>query len=245
MTECKNPPGELFSGEQVSKRPPAPGLAHLYMTLMLFLIVGCFQIFLPPPDPVFYSQAALVVWFAGYLLFPHGLTQHLRSAARRAFSVAHLRRSKWGGLTCVLFACATFSAQVASQGNLSLEPLMTVDLSTSERAAVWFFAPLVEELYFRLVIQTILKARCSKNNLGRLAVFWPIYLTSLLFALFHLPFDPEIWKNALHSGGIPFHPGPFFLGLWCGLLMEKERTIFWPVAAHSLANMLTPVWNSL
>lgn len=245
MTESNIPPGKIPVVDQVSLPLPAPGQAHFYMTLVLFLLIGCIQMFLPLPTPVFFSQAVLFVWVVGYLLFPHNFAKHLRSMALQVFSLTHLRRSRLGVLTCALFACVTFSAQVASEGTLSLKPIVNVDLSVSERAVVWFVAPLVEELYFRLVIQTILKARCSKSNFGLSALSFPVYLTSLIFALFHLPFDLEIWKNTIQSGSVPFHPGPFFLGLWCGVLMEKERTIVWPVLAHSMANILTPVWNSL
>jgi membrane protease YdiL (CAAX protease family) len=233
------------SGENSLRRLSTPLLSHLLVNSVLLLAVGLSQLTFAPPVPLYLSQCALLIWFTGYLVVPHNLAPELRRAVLRAMSGRLWTWSGIGPFSCLAFVCLAFSVQAVSKGTLTIKPILESGLSPYEQVMVVLLAPIIEEFYFRIIVQTIWSVMFTKHNVGPWAVFWPIYLTSLVFSIFHVPFDPEVWKSALAVGSIPFHPGPFFLGLWCGVLMFKERSVFWPIAAHSLANLLTPIWNDL
>lgn len=100
-------------------------------------------------------------------------------------------------------------------------------------ASITFFtANVVEELFYRVMLQTRLEAA-----LGR----WPgIVLTSLLFALMHLPThgqsDSALAGLPLTLGAIMVQQGVF--GLFVGYLWSRYRNVWVLIAAHSIINTL-------
>ncbi|MGH3585015.1 MAG: lysostaphin resistance A-like protein [Pseudonocardia sp.] len=99
-------------------------------------------------------------------------------------------------------------------------------------ALTFVTANVVEELFFRVALQTRLEA-----SLGR----WPgIVISSLLFALLHLPIDAQ---TAAAPAGLPlglpalvvFH-GTF--GLLAGHLWSRYRNVWVLITLHSVVNTL-------
>lgn len=105
-------------------------------------------------------------------------------------------------------------------------------------------APVTEEIYFRgALLGASLGSRWPR--LGESRSIGNIYLVAAVFLLFHLPVELEVWRQAWGSGGLPVSLGPLALGLWTGSVVVKDRSLRWAIAAHSLANLSTPVWDVL
>jgi membrane protease YdiL (CAAX protease family) len=103
-------------------------------------------------------------------------------------------------------------------------------------------APVIEEIYFRgVLLGTTLGLQWPR--LGEPRAVASIYLVAGVFLLFHLPFEPAVWRLAWESGGVPISLGPLALGLWTGIILVKDRTLRWAIVAHSIANLSTPVWD--
>jgi len=85
------------------------------------------------------------------------------------------------------------------------------------------FAPVAEELFFRGVLQDAFRVRISG---GFFAVSYANILTSVLFALVHIPF----WGGA--HAGLVFFPSVAF-----GLLYDRTGRLIYPIALHSLYNL--------
>lgn len=98
--------------------------------------------------------------------------------------------------------------------------------------------PIYEEAFFRGALLTRMKSRfCNKGML--------VYINSLIFWVFHAPFDREVWSSALSQFALPLGPGPFLLGLVCATIAVKDNSIFWAIVFHALANALGPVWANI
>lgn len=96
----------------------------------------------------------------------------------------------------------------------------------------FFTANVIEELFYRVMLQTRLE-----TALGR----WPgMVLTSLLFALMHLPShgqaDSALAGLPLTLGAIIVFQGVF--GLFLGYLWSRYRNVWVLIAAHSIINTL-------
>jgi uncharacterized protein len=90
----------------------------------------------------------------------------------------------------------------------------------------FFTANVVEELFYRVALQTRLEA-----TLGR----WPgILLTGLLFAFMHLPTHGQLGSALAGLGAITIHQGVF--GLFVGYLWSRYRNVWVLIAAHSIVN---------
>jgi len=104
--------------------------------------------------------------------------------------------------------------------------------------------PIYEEAFFRgSVLRSLLFRPHALTLLGR-KISWlgPIYLNSLVFWLFHLPPDFELLWRHFQVGSLPLAPGSFFLGLACGYITYKDRSIWMAVVLHGLANAAGPLW---
>ncbi len=87
-------------------------------------------------------------------------------------------------------------------------------------------APIIEEFFFRGVLQTYLK-----KNLGRKAA---IICTSLLFAFMHV--------NLLRGvGNLPIIVSLFVFACYLGFLYEKQKSLLAPIVLHMTFNAISCV----
>jgi len=111
-----------------------------------------------------------------------------------------------------------------------------------------FAAPIYEEFFFRGCLQPAIfkeikvavpeKSSSEKSN-------WSIYLSALIFWAFHIPLAPSAWLQAWEVNAIPISPGPFFLGLACAFLANRESSILYAVLLHMFANLMGPIWGGM
>ena len=78
----------------------------------------------------------------------------------------------------------------------------------------------------------------------RFMMFWSIYLSSIVFWIFHLDPAVDVFQM-LANGTIPLPLGPFLLGLCCGWLAWKDNCLFFAMVFHGLANVLGPLWRPI
>jgi membrane protease YdiL (CAAX protease family) len=102
----------------------------------------------------------------------------------------------------------------------------------------FFTANVVEELFYRVALQTRLEAALG---------LWPgILLTGLLFALLHLPSHGQpssvLAGLPLTLGAITIFQGVF--GLFVGYLWSRYRNVWILIAAHSIVNTFPLLLNS-
>lgn len=109
----------------------------------------------------------------------------------------------------------------------------------------WYYGivvPLYEEFFFRGAVLAFLLYCFQKLKSSH---HWAIYIGALIFWIFHAPSNPIEWINALSAGQIPMHPGSFLLGLICGYVAYWDKSLWFAVAIHGLANVAGPFWSSV
>lgn len=143
------------------------------------------------------------------------------------------------GIKCALaYALAAGLAYALAPGHP--ERLLSTyleDLPLLFVLALWI--PFCEEAYFRGALQPAFVRREGLPPWGA------IYLSALVFWLFHAPLAPVEWSHAWAQGGLPLAPGPFFLGLACAWIRARDGHIWGAVALHGLANACGPLWEPL
>ncbi len=101
-------------------------------------------------------------------------------------------------------------------------------------------APFTEEVFFRGILQAKLQ------TINRLHGFLALFLASLAYALFHIPkilFTPEFLsfsKPLINYLEHPVFPFLYFLfgGLYFGDLYRTTKSIYWPILAHIILNII-------
>ncbi|MFQ5730305.1 MAG: lysostaphin resistance A-like protein [Waddliaceae bacterium] len=86
------------------------------------------------------------------------------------------------------------------------------------------FVPIVEELLFRGCLQTWLRGHFSRNG--------SIFLSSLVFALFHFAYSQGI-------SNMVFVVGLFALSCFLGFIYERQRSLWAPIGLHSFFNAIS------
>lgn len=150
-----------------------------------------------------------------------------------------LPRRSVGLISCAVFALTSLCA-MAFVGWHHIANIMIIDTWI-----FWIVAPVFEELFFRGVVQNQVARLVQPRFTNEQTRFRAIYYSSLLFLVFHFPMNLEIWVEALSQGGLPLDFGPFFLGIWTGMILSAERSLAFCVVAHFLANFFAPVWGVL
>ncbi len=105
--------------------------------------------------------------------------------------------------------------------------------------------PLYEEYFFRGSLQPILAHKLSHKMPQSKADLWAVYLSALVFWLFHAPLSPSVWQQAFSQGAIPLSPGAFFLGLACGFVALRDESLWFAILLHAFANWMGPVWGGI
>lgn len=126
-------------------------------------------------------------------------------------------------------------------GKMSELPLALEDLVQQNFYLLLFtsiFAPIYEEVFFRGTLLNYQKETLSRSGIA-------IYINGLTFWLFHAPLNYSIWKTALSIGALPIGPGPFLLGIVCATIAYLDKSIFWAIVFHILANSMGPFWMRL
>jgi hypothetical protein len=90
--------------------------------------------------------------------------------------------------------------------------------------SVIFMAPFVEEFLFRGLLQTFLRKRAGSKS--------AVLLSALLFAVFHFSFSQGL-------GNITFIFSLFILGLFLGILYERQRSLWAPIGLHMTFNIIS------
>lgn len=103
-----------------------------------------------------------------------------------------------------------------SYGTLAPLPVMDVFVFL-------FFAPIAEEMFFRGVVQDMLKRRVKG---GLLLISYANILTSVFFALVHIPF----W-GVFHSVLV------FIPSLAFGFLFDRTGRLYYSIILHLLYNL--------
>lgn len=101
----------------------------------------------------------------------------------------------------------------------------------------WTAVPIYEEVFFRIVIPEALK-----KSLPQVSFFWILYLSILLFWIFHSSGNGQMWLVALQNFQVPIPLGPLILGILTMGLTLYENSIFSAVLLHSAVNSLGVVW---
>lgn len=96
--------------------------------------------------------------------------------------------------------------------------------------ALALLVPITEEFFFRGLLQSWLK--------GKMRVSFAISLASLLFSSFHL--SPKLGLS-----NIPLFASLFLLSCLLGILYEKQRSLFAPIALHGTFNALSLLFLAL
>lgn len=158
----------------------------------------------------------------------------------------------WTGLaTIVLYLALTAVSFLAfSSGSLQTKLAETAKYAAEDVGFLLAIslAPLYEELFFRGGLLTWLDDSLARN-LGtaqaKWSAFWAVYLCALIFWMFHLPASGKAWSYALSQGALPLGPGPFFLGLVCGGIALKDKSIWAAVVLHALCNACGGIWRDV
>lgn len=90
--------------------------------------------------------------------------------------------------------------------------------------SVIFMAPFIEEFLFRGVLQTFLRKRAGSKA--------AVLLSALLFALFHFSFSQGL-------GNVTLIFSLFILGLFLGILYERQRSLWAPIGLHMTFNIIS------
>lgn len=154
-------------------------------------------------------------------------------------------RTRVGYRVCLLYFMVTMGAFMLSHSGLWQHrlPLLLAERVT-DSGILWVAvaAPLYEEIFFRGALQSIVSARLGQSRTSSRAQWWAVYVTALVFWLFHVPWDGAIWQAAIAAGGLPLSPGPFLVGLACGAVVVIDRSLVMAVILHGLANFVGPLW---
>ncbi len=216
----------------------------------LFLVCGCVAIWLPSTWGTLLSQLLILVVFLITWRAPEPWGWAGRFIEPRA--CLERKRWPWGLISCcgLVVVSLALIATVQLQGGLESQKIAAAllfirDRDPVEALLVLVVAPVVEELYFRGSLRATVQRCFTEPRFGNGAAAWTVYLTSLIFWLFHIPFDAEAWREAWAAGAVPFSFGPFFLGVWCGSILERGESLKVAILAHFLANLFAPVWGAL
>lgn len=147
-----------------------------------------------------------------------------------------------------LLTVAIFAALNANDWQNTFPIIISDALSSNGFLLAVLAAPVYEEFFFRGCVQPAvlqqIKTALPENSSSSHSN-WSIYLSALIFWIFHIPLAPSAWAQAWATNAIPVSPGPFILGLACGFLANKESSIWFAVLLHIFANLLGPIWGNI
>ncbi len=109
----------------------------------------------------------------------------------------------------------------------------------------YFLAPVYEEIFFRGALLLALNRLLSEFFNQKQVFYWSIYLSAIIFWIFHFPTSFDLWKAALSQGGLPLSPGPFMLGLVCAFIAQKDGSCVYAIILHVLANSCGELWGQI
>ncbi len=90
--------------------------------------------------------------------------------------------------------------------------------------SILFFAPLIEEILFRRLLYSFLKARMSFLK--------SLFLSSFLFSFLHLS-----WEQGFNN--IPLFCSIFILGLYLAFIYEKTKSVLTSILVHLAFNAIS------
>lgn len=140
---------------------------------------------------------------------------------------------------------ALFMAFNPNTWQYSLQNHINSAFLTLSPALAVLAAPLYEEYFFRGCLQPVLAQRLESRFSPKSASLWAVYVSALVFWLFHAPLSPQVWQAALSQGAIPLSPGSFFLGLVCGFIALRDGSLWFAILFHAFANLLGAVWGGI
>ena len=157
--------------------------------------------------------------------------------------------SRAGAFICTLYLLLTLSLY-AIKSPIPISKAVVIWTSALSENLTTFLTitivPVGEELFFRQALLSFIfikmKVRCDTSLK---ASAWSVYISALIFWIFHIPLQWEQWTTAWHLGGLPLGPGPFFLGIVCGGIALRDKSLFWPIVLHSMANGFGFFWAEI
>lgn len=189
------------------------------------------------------AQATFLI---SLILLPHVPDRFAGDLKTALKSISFKPTFGFGAATNLLFCVASLSILLLFPAvRNEFDVLLTKNSFSIENLIFWVVAPFGEEAFFRGLVLSYLvlfgsnHEKESKDS----SYFFPVYISSLIFFLFHWPVDLNVWAEAWKAGFIPLNFGPFFLGIWLGFVCLKDSSLFWCVFGHSLANFFAPLWS--
>jgi membrane protease YdiL (CAAX protease family) len=173
------------------------------------------------------------------------------SAGLRYFHWLGRPQSTFGAAAVAVYATASLFVYTTSSKEDQRELTFGLHLfapdGLSQLILVAVIVPLYEEIYFRGALLFALSSNKAKLDfdIWRKLAFHPVYLSALLFWLAHLPASARVIGEHLAEGSLPLSPGTFLLGLVCGIVAWKDKSIWGAVFLHALANASGPLWYPL
>lgn len=153
--------------------------------------------------------------------------------------------SRWGLRVCLCYFVFTMAAFLLfagdDRGRKAIDALArnSVDF---EAVAAWLLAPIYEEMLFRGALLFALRQTFEILLKNKNVAPWSVYLTALVFWLFHFPMQIEVWATAWEHGALPLSPGPFLLGIVCAALVVLDSSLWYAIVFHALANFSGVFW---
>lgn len=148
-------------------------------------------------------------------------------------------------LVYLLLTFAAFVWTHPMNWNFRIREVLAAQASDPHVVLLATLVPFYEEFFFRGTLQSVMAGRLAIGRPARQAEWWALYLAALVFWLFHVPLDLDVWRTALASGGVPLSPGPLLIGLACGFVTAADRSILMAVVLHGAANFLGDVWGQV
>ncbi len=176
----------------------------------------------PPPEAL--DGISWPYWVDGLtLVFGLGLTL---PAPRRSGLVVGRLREHWRG---VLLVCGGPLALTAL-----VYPLLDTGAFEGWSSSMWTISPLAQDLVFFGFVYRVLDAAWSGRVVARLPVEWPLFLTALIFAAWHIPNFV-----AMPPGFVAFQLLYVLLGaLVIGLARQWTGSLVYGWITHTAANAI-------
>jgi membrane protease YdiL (CAAX protease family) len=127
-------------------------------------------------------------------------------------------------LIWIVGSCYLFTQNIPSK-------ISGQNFSSLEIFEVLVIGPVAEEFFFRGFIWRLLE---RTRTIGARTQYLPWIFTSIFFGLYHLGF----WSNGLEVATITHVASTIIAGFIFGGIYRKSRSLYEPVAAHGLANLL-------
>jgi membrane protease YdiL (CAAX protease family) len=140
---------------------------------------------------------------------------------------------------------ALFMAFNPGTWQFSLQNHINAAFLAASSALAVLAAPIYEEFFFRGCLQSVLAQKLESHFPSKTAGLWSVYVSALIFWLFHASLSPQVWQAALSQGAIPISPGSFLLGLVCGYIALRDGSLWFAILFHAFANLLGPVWGGI